>query len=74
MEGYFNMVVENNEPLVIHHSGHTGVVVISLEDYNAIAETEYIMRSPAMVKRIKEAEKEMLEGKGEVIDIDDLWK
>jgi hypothetical protein len=30
------------------------------------------MRSPAMVKRIKEAEKDLLEGKGEVINIDDL--
>jgi hypothetical protein len=32
------------------------------------------MKSPAMVARLKEAEKEMQEGKGKAIDIEDLWK
>jgi hypothetical protein len=32
------------------------------------------MSSSVMIKRIKEAEKEMHEGKGKVISTEDLWK
>jgi antitoxin YefM len=37
-------------------------------------EMEYILSSPRMVQRIKEAQEEMLAGKGKTINIDDLWK
>jgi antitoxin YefM len=74
MKNYLNMVVENNEHLVVHRSGNASVVVISLDEYNSMKETEYIMKSPAMMNRLKEAEKEMHADKGKVIDIENLWK
>ena len=49
-------------------------MLISLDEYNAIKETEYIMSSPELVKRIKEGEKEIQEGKGTKVNLDDLWK
>jgi len=67
-------VINNSEPLIIHRSANTRVVVISLHEYNALKETEYIMASPAMMQRIKEADKEIKEGKGKSIPIEDLWK
>ena len=41
---------------------------------NAWKETEYINSSPVMVERIKEARKEISEGKGKKIKTEDLWK
>jgi len=47
LKSYLDTVVENNEPLIIHRPSNTSVVVISLEDYNAMIETAYIRhRSP----------------------------
>lgn len=40
----------------------------------AMDETAYIMSSPAMVKILREGDKEIAEGKFEPIAIDDLWK
>ena len=40
----------------------------------AMDETEYIMSSPEMVKILREGEKDIEEGRGCVIKLEDLWK
>ena len=40
----------------------------------AMDETEYIMSSPAMVDIIRQGQKDIEEGRGHVIKIEDLWK
>ena len=74
LKGFFDRVVEDCEPLIVQRPNKESVVVISMEEYNAIKETEYIMRSPKMVDIIKQGEKEIAEGQGKVINVDDLWK
>ena len=37
-------------------------------------ETEYIMSSPEMVRIIRQGEKDIEEGRGHVIKLEDLWK
>jgi hypothetical protein len=37
-------------------------------------ETEYIMSSPEMVKILREGEKDIEEGRGRVIKLEDIWK
>ena len=74
LKSYIDSVIEDSDTVIINRPGGNGVVLISLDDYNAIKETEYLMDSPEMVRRLKEAEKEMHEGKGKTISIDDLWK
>ena len=58
----------------MHRAGNDSVVVISLEEYNSIKETEYIMKSPAMMDIIRKGEKDIKDRKGKVVDIDELWK
>jgi antitoxin YefM len=74
LKTYIDSVIDDSETVIINRSGGTGVVIISLEEYNSIKETEYIMSSPAWVARIKEAEREIREGKYDVINVADLWK
>ncbi|HHU26449.1 MAG TPA: type II toxin-antitoxin system prevent-host-death family antitoxin [Bacteroidales bacterium] len=74
MKSYLDSVVNDNEPLLIYRSNNKSVVVISLEEYNAIKETEYIMKSPKMMELLREGDVEIEQGGGTSIEIDDLWK
>lgn len=74
LKSYLDGVINDSEPLLVHRSGNESVVVISLDEYNSIKETEYIMKSPAMMNIIREGEDEIKGGGGEKADIDDLWK
>jgi antitoxin YefM len=74
LKAYMDSVVDDADEVVINRDGGMGVVLMSLAEYNALAETEYLHSSPAMVRRIKEAEQEIKDGKGERIGLDDLWK
>jgi hypothetical protein len=40
----------------------------------AMDETEYIMSSPAMVDILRQGQKDIEEGRGRVIKLEDLWK
>ena len=73
LKSYLDGVVDNCEPLIVHRPANTSVVVISLAEYNAMKETEYLTSSPEMLRRIKDAENEIRSGMGKTINIDDLW-
>jgi antitoxin YefM len=58
-----NMVNDNSEILVVSRSKGKNVVVMSLEEYNAIQETLHLVSSKANQKRLDEAIEEMQSGK-----------
>ena len=74
LKSYLDKVISDSEPLIVHRSGNESVVVISLDEYNSIKETEYIKASPVMADRIREANQEIEDGKGKKINISDIWK
>lgn len=63
MKHYLDGVIRDNEPLVVHRQGSESVVIMSLEDYNSMAETEYLMRSPAMIDAIRQGENDIENGR-----------
>lgn len=74
LKSYLDRVINDNEPLIVHHSGNESVVIISLEEYNSIKETEYIIQSPAMMDIIRKGDEEIKSGGYTSIDIENLWK
>lgn len=48
-------VCDNHEPLIVTRSKKRSVVIMSLEDYESIEETNYLLRSPKNAKRLREA-------------------
>ena len=74
LKSYLDGVTNDSEPLLVHRSGNTSVVIISLDEYNSIKETEYIKKSPAMMNVIRKGKKEIAAGRGKVVNVDDLWK
>lgn len=57
-------VCEDHEPIVITRKADRAVVMLSLEDYNALAETAYLLRSPATARRLLESIVELEAGRG----------
>lgn len=66
-------VVNDREEVVITRAGHEPVVIVSLEDYEALKETAYLMRSPANARRLLDAMERLEAGRGghhDLIDAD----
>lgn len=74
LKSYLDGVANDSEPLLVHRSGNASVVILSLDEYNSMKETEYIMKSPAMMDVIRKGQKEIAAGRGKVVKIDELWK
>lgn len=50
-----NRVCDDHAPLIITRQNERPVVMVSLEDYNAIEETLYLLKSPANAARLSKA-------------------
>ncbi len=57
-------VCNDRNPVIITKNSECAVVMMPLDDYEAIAETEYLLRSPANAKMIKKALKQSANGEG----------
>ena len=57
-------VCNDHEPLIITRSGEQAVVLLSLEDYKALEETAYLLRTPANARRLLSATAQLNAGKG----------
>ena len=59
-------VCDDHEPIVITRKSEGAVVMLSLEDYESLEETTYLLRSPKNVKRLLESVSQLEEGQGMV--------
>lgn len=57
-------VCEDHEPIIITRSGQQAVVMISLDDFNAMEETAYLLRAPKNAKRLLESIAALESGRG----------
>ncbi|MHB1343224.1 MAG: type II toxin-antitoxin system Phd/YefM family antitoxin [Thermoleophilia bacterium] len=57
-------VCEDHAPVIVTRKASSSVVMISLEDYEALEETSYLLRSPKNVRRLVEAIAELETGGG----------
>jgi len=59
-----NRVCNDHEAMIITRNGEQAVVMLSLEDYNALEETAYLLRTPPNAKRLLSAVTQLNAGKG----------
>ena len=59
-----NRVCEDHAAVIITRNSEQSVVMMSLEDYKALEETAYLMRSPQNAIRLLDAIAELQAGKG----------
>ena len=61
-----NRVCDDHEPITITRNGEQAVVMMSLDDYKALEETAYLLRSPKNAQRLLESIAALESGKGTV--------
>lgn len=64
-----NSVVEDREEVVITRAGHDPVVIVSLDDYESLKETAYLLRSPENARRLLASIDRLETGRGNVRDL-----
>ena len=57
-------VCENHEPVIITKKNDRSVVLLSLEDYQALEETSYLLRNPKNARRLLDSVNELDAGGG----------
>lgn len=63
LKEFLDQVIADSEPLLVSRPHNESVVVISLEEYNALKETEYIMRQPQLMESLEAAERDVEYGR-----------
>ncbi len=62
-------VANDREEVVITRAGHEPVVIVSLDDYESLRETAYLMRSPANARRLLDAMERLEANRGQTHDL-----
>ncbi len=57
-------VCKDHAPVIVTRKKSNSVVIMSLEDYAALEETAYLLRSPKNTRRLIESIVELEDGKG----------
>ncbi|PZO41179.1 MAG: type II toxin-antitoxin system prevent-host-death family antitoxin [Pseudanabaena frigida] len=57
-------VCDDHDPVIVTRQNQNSVVIMSLEDYEALAETAYLLRSPKNAQRLIRAIADLESGKG----------
>jgi antitoxin YefM len=60
-----NRVCGDHEPLIITRNDQPSMVMLSLDDYKALEETSYLLRSPANARRLLDAIDSLEAGQGQ---------
>jgi len=57
-------VCQDHSPIIVTRKTTDSVVIMSLEDYEALEETAYLLRSPKNTRRLIESIAQLEEGQG----------
>lgn len=64
-------ICDDHEAVIITRKNERSVVMLSLEDYEALEETAYLLRSPKNMKRLIESITELDSGGGTPRELDE---
>lgn len=57
-------VTDDREEVIITRAGHEPVVVVSLDDYESLKETAYLLKSPTNARRLLASIEQLENGEG----------
>jgi antitoxin YefM len=72
LKGYLDMVSNDSDALIVYRSGSANVVVLPIDEYDALKETRYLTASPTMMARLRSAEANMRQGNGVKVNVNAL--
>ncbi|MBO4483025.1 MAG: type II toxin-antitoxin system Phd/YefM family antitoxin [Prevotella sp.] len=72
IKNYFNSVIDNCDSIIVNRNSDEAAVLLSLDEYNSLIETLYLMSSRDTMADIRKAEQDIKEGKGIEVNLDEL--
>ena len=57
-------VCDDHDPIIVTRKNNEAVILMSLEDYESLNETAYLMQNPKNAKRLIESVEELSAGEG----------
>lgn len=63
LKKHMDRVYQDREPLIITRKNRENLVLVGVDDFNALNETHYLLSSPANAKHLKESLKQARTGK-----------
>ncbi len=63
LKSVFDSVYRDHEEVIIHRKGRENVVMISMDEYNSMKETNYLLSSPKNAKHLRESIEQLKAGK-----------
>jgi antitoxin YefM len=64
-------VCKDHAPVIVTRKSTESVVIMSLEDYESLEETAYLLRSPKNTRRLIESVAQLEEGRGSERELSD---
>lgn len=55
LKSLMDKVYDNHEPLIITRKNNENVVLISINEYNSLIETDYLLRNPANAAHLQQS-------------------
>ena len=72
IKNYFNSVIDNCDSVIVNRNSNEAAVLLSLDEYNSLMETLYLMSSRETMADIHQAEQDIKDGKGIEVNLDEL--
>ncbi len=72
LKEYLDRVVKDSDNVIVNRGGGAAVVIMSMEEYESMMETAYVMSQPDLVDAIRQGDEDVKNGNYEVVNIDEL--
>lgn len=72
LKGYLDRVVNDSDNVIVNRGNGSAVVIMSMEEYESMVETAYIMSQPELVDAIRKGDEDVRRGNYEIVNVDEL--
>ncbi len=72
LKSYLDRVVNDSDNVIVNRGNGSAVVIMSMEEYESMVETAYIMSQPELVEAIRKGDEDVRNGNYEIVDVDEL--
>ena len=72
LAGFLDQVTDDREVVIVRRRGARDVAMVPAEELAGLMETAHLLRSPKNAERLFDSLRELDQGKGEVVTLEDL--
>jgi antitoxin YefM len=72
LAGYLDQVTDDREVVIVRRRGARDVAMVPADELSSLMETAHLLRSPKNAQRLFESLRELEQGRGEVMTLEEL--